>query len=240
MLKLLCWLEKDFNGEAAMKKIVLIGGGGHCKVIIDLLKEINGYQIVGITEKNSAKKQVLGIPVLGDDLILEELYNKGVNYAFITLGVIDNLLQRKVLFEKVKALGFQFPVLIHPAATVAQSAHIGAGTCLLAGAVVNAAAKIGENVIVNTGAIIEHDCIVGSNVQIAPGAILAGQVEVKDNSFIGMGCKIIQGVVIGENSIIGAGSVVTKSIPANSVAYGVPAVIKRKNRLAMREVDFCV
>lgn len=214
-----------------MKKIVLVGGGGHCKVIIDLLQKMKEYQIVGITEKDIKVEKVLDIPVIGDDIILEELYNKGVNYAFISLGAIDNLLRRKALFEKVKTIGFQFPVLIHPSAIISQYAKIGEGSCLMAGAIVNADAQIGENAIINTGTIIEHDCIVGNNVQISPGAILAGQVEVKDNTFIGMGCKIKQGITIGENTIIGAGSVVTKNIPANSVAYGVPATIKRKNKL---------
>lgn len=211
-----------------MKKIVLVGGGGHCKVIIDLLIKIKEYQIVGITEKNIEVEQVLDIPVIGDDLILEELYNKGVNNAFISLGAIDNLLRRKALFEKVKAIGFRFPVLIHPSAIISQYAIIGEGTCLMAGAIVNADARIGENSIINTGAIIEHDCLVGNNVQISPGATLAGRVEVKDNTFIGMGSKIKQGITIGENTIIGAGSVVIKNIPANSVAYGVPARVKKR------------
>lgn len=220
------------KGKASkVKKIILVGGGGHCKVIIDLLRFIGEYEIVGILDKRTGIKEALGVPVIGDDCLLAEVYKSNVHFAFITVGAINNLLKRKVLFEKVKKIGFQFPVLIHPSAIISQYAKIGEGTCLMAGAIVNADAQIGENAIINTGAIIEHDCIVGNNVLISPGAILAGQVEVKKNTFIGMGCKIKQGITIGENTIIGAGSVVTKNIPANSVAYGVPATIKRKNKL---------
>lgn len=211
-----------------MKKIVLIGGGGHCKVIIDIIKNIREYDIVGITEKKIDADKVLDVPIIGDDNVLKNTYKSGVEYAFISLGAIDNVKLREKLYKKVKNIGFKVPKLIHKSAVVSPYAKIGEGTCVMAGAVINAGVKVGNNSIINTGSIIEHDCIIGDNVQISPGAILAGNIKVKNNSLIGMGSNIIQGVTIGENVTIGAGAVVINDILDNLVAVGMPAKIIRK------------
>lgn len=211
-----------------MKKIVLIGGGGHCKVVIDIIKNIREYDIVGITEKKIDADKVLDVPIIGDDSVLKNIYKSGVEYAFISLGAIDNVKLREKLYKKVKNIGFKVPKLIHKSAVVSPYAKIGEGTCVMAGAVINAGVKVGNNSIINTGSIIEHDCIIGDNVQISPGAILAGNIKVKNNSLIGMGSNIIQGVTIGENVTIGAGAVVINDIPDNLVAVGMPAKIIRK------------
>lgn len=211
-----------------MKKIVLIGGGGHCKVIIDIIKNTNEYEIVGITEKKIDADKVLDVPIIGDDNFLKNIYKNGVEYAFISLGAIDNVKLREKLYKKVKNIGFKVPKLIHKSAVVSPYAKIGEGTCVMAGAVINAGVKVGNNSIINTGSIIEHDCIIGDNVQISPGAILAGNIKVKNNSLIGMGSNIIQGVTIGENVTIGAGAVVINDILDNLVAVGMPAKIIRK------------
>lgn len=212
-----------------MKKIVLIGGGGHSKVVIDIIKSNNEFEIIGITEKNSAVKEVSNIPILGDDSILEELFNKGVEYAFICIGISKNLHLRNKLFEKIKNIGFKIPTLIHRQAIVSPYAKIGQGTCVMAGAIVNPYVQIGVNSVINTGSIIEHDCIIGDNTFISPGVILGGNVTVKNSSMIGMGSKVIEGKIIGNNVTIGAGAVVIDDIPDNCTAVGVPAkVIKKK------------
>lgn len=207
-----------------MKKIVLIGAGGHCKVIIDIIKSNGDYDIVGITDINS-KGSVLGVPIVGNDDALEKLYNEGVQYAFISLGALYNMSIRKNIFHRLKEIGFTIPVLIHKDAIVSAYAKIEEGTCIMPRAVINAGAFIAENCIINTGAIIEHDCIIEENTHISPGANLAGAVRVGSGTHIGIGSTVIQGLHIGNKVIIGAGAVVINDIKDNVTAVGIPAKI---------------
>lgn len=214
-----------------MKKIVLLGAGGHCKVIIDILNSTNKYEIAGITDK-SIKGNVLNIPIIGDDNVLPKLYREGVEYAFIGLGALSNMNIRNLLYSQLKKIGFKLPVLIHKAAVVSPYSHVSDGTCVMAGAIINPGADIGENCIINTGSVIEHDCKVGHNTHISPNAAVAGRVTIGSNTHIGIGSSIIQGITIGNNVTIGAGAVVISNIEDNSLAVGIPAkVIKMKNNL---------
>ncbi|HHU17969.1 MAG TPA: acetyltransferase [Clostridiales bacterium] len=212
-----------------MKKIVLVGGGGHCKVIIDIIRSIAEYEITGITGKHNIGQGILGIPVIGDDEILKDLRNNGVDYAFICIGAIDNIQTREKIYYRLKEIGFKIPVLIHRHAIVSPYASIEEGTCVMPGAVVNPSAYIGKNCIINTSSVIEHDCVIEDNTHISPKSVLGGGVKVGKNSHIGIGSTIIQGIKIGNNVTIGAGAVVIDDIPDNSIAVGVPArVIKTK------------
>lgn len=212
-----------------MKKIVLIGAGGHCKVIIDIIRSKNEYEIVGVTDKNEATDKVLDIPIIGDDSILRKLHYDGVEYAFVCIGALNNLNLRNIIHNKLKKIGFKFPVLIHKNTIVSEYAHIEAGTCVMPGVVINAGATIKDNCIVNTGAIIEHDCIIGRNTHISPKTSIAGASIIGDNCHIGIGSSIIQCIKIGNNVTIGAGAVVINNIKDNSLAVGVPAkIIKTK------------
>lgn len=212
-----------------MKKIVLIGAGGHCKVIIDIIKSTNEYEIIGITDK-VAKGNLIDIPILGDDSILENLHKSGVEYAFIGLGAMYNLQLRNKLYEMLKSIGFKIPILIHKNVILSPNVSIGEGTCIMPGVIINSDASIGKNCIINTSAVIEHECIIGDNTHISPNVSIAGGVIIGFNSHIGIGSCIIQEKVIGNNVTIGAGAVVVDNINDNSVAVGVPAkVIKTKN-----------
>ncbi|XOQ58580.1 MAG: Acetyltransferase [Clostridium sp.] len=212
----------------SMKKIVIVGAGGHCKVIVDIIRSINQYEIVGITDKN-IKGKLLDIPILGNDSILKELYDSKVNYAFIGIGGLKNINIRNEIYNKLKKIGFKLPVLIHKKAIVSTYAKIHEGTCVMAGAIINAGTDIGRNCIINTGSIIEHDCKIGNNTHISPNSAIAGGVNIGFNTHIGIGSSIIQQRIIGNNVTIGAGAVVIDNIPNNSVAVGVPAkVIKIK------------
>ena len=212
-----------------MRKIVILGAGGHCKVIIDIIKSTNKYEIAGITDK-SIKGSVLNIPIIGDDNVLPKLYKEGVEYAFIGLGALNNMNIRNLLFSRLKEIGFTLPVLIHKTVVVSPYSHMGDGTCVMAGAIINPGSYIGENCIINTGSVIEHDCKVGNNTHISPNAAVAGGVTIGSNAHIGIGSSIIQGITIGNNVSIGAGAVVISNIEDNSLAVGVPAkVIKTKN-----------
>lgn len=211
-----------------MKKIVLIGAGGHCKVIIDIIKSANEYQIVGITDK-SAKGNLLNIPIIGDDSVLQNIYDNGTKYAFIGLGALDNINVRNIICDKLRKIGFKLPVLIHRNSIVSPYVKIGDGTCVMAGTVINAGTHISENCIINTGSIIEHDCKIGHNTHVSPNSSIAGGVTIGFNTHVGIGSSIIQSKVIGNNATIGAGAVVIDDIPDNSTAVGVPAkVIKIK------------
>ncbi|MGE5628573.1 MAG: acetyltransferase [Solirubrobacterales bacterium] len=211
-----------------MKKIVLIGAGGHCKVIIDIIQSTKEYEIVGITDTKETGI-IFDIPVIGNDDILQELYKTGVEYAFISIGSINDFEKRNKIFKMIKSIGFKIPVLIHKSAIVSQFSSIEEGTCIMAGAVINPGTIIGENCIINTGSVVEHDCMVGNNTHISPNASIAGNVAIGCNTHIGIGSTVIQGKTLGENVTIGAGAVVIDDIIDNSLAVGVPAkVIKIK------------
>lgn len=211
-----------------MKKIVLIGAGGHCKVIIDIIKSMGEYEIVGITDKRS-NASVLGIPIIGNDSALSEIYNDGVKCAFVCIGALNNINNRNIIYNKLKDTGFVIPVLVHKTAIISEFSHVDKGTCVMAGAIINAGATIGENCIINTGSVIEHDCKIENNTHISPNVSIGGGVSIGFNCHIGIGSSVIHQKTIGNNVTIGAGSVVIENIADNLLAVGVPAkVIKIK------------
>lgn len=211
-----------------MKKIVLIGAGGHCKVIIDIIKSTGEYDIIGITDKRS-NDSILDIPIIGDDSVLKQLYNEGVRYAFIGIGALSNMNIRNLIYNELKKIGFKCPVLVHKNAVVSPFSYIDEGTCVMAGTIINAGTYIGKNCIINTGSVVEHDCKIGDNSHISPNSSIAGGVSIGFNTHIGIGSCVIQGKSIGNNVTIGAGAVLIDDIADNSLAVGVPAkVIKIK------------
>ena len=188
------------------EKIVLIGGGGHCRVIIDAIVNSGGYDVEGIVDpKLETDSKILGFPVLGDDDILLDLYKNGVRNAFVSVGSIGNCELRKILYKEIKNIGFNMPVVVHPKAVVARDVKIGEGTFVAASATVNPGTKIGKNVIINTSSSIDHDCVIGDFVHIAPGAILSGGIRVGSQTHIGTGANVIQCINIGKKCMIGAG-----------------------------------
>jgi len=204
--------------------IVLVGGGGHCKVVISIIKKLDTFNIIGISDlKENLGKEVLGIETRYTDDQLEELHNKGIKYAFVTLGSVGNPDNRIRLFEILKQTGFEIPAIISRDATVDESVEIDEGTVIMPGAIINAGTKIGKNCIVNTGAIIDHDCMIGDHVHIAPGVTLSGSVKIGTGSHIGTGASVIHGIEIGSRVIVGAGSVVVNTIQDNKKVMGVPA-----------------
>lgn len=207
-----------------MDKIIIIGAGGHSKVLIDLIQQADNFNLVGLTDKNlPIGKKVLGIPVLGNDAILPNLIAKGIKLAAVGVGSIKDNKIRKKLYEQALNLGFVLPPLKHPSAIIAKNVQIEAGVQIMAGAIIQTNAKIGKNTIINTGAQIDHDCLIGQNVHIAPGAMVSGGVVVEDGAFVGVGAIIIQNITIGQGAIVGAGAVVIKNVPAKTQVVGVPA-----------------
>jgi UDP-perosamine 4-acetyltransferase len=207
-------------------KLVIIGSGGHAKVVIDILRNADGFSLIGCTDPSNDRMTVMGLPVLGDDSVLERLHKEGVKHAFVALG--DNRL-RQERADHALSLGFELVNAVSGWSCIAPSVKLGRDIAVMPGAVVNADSVVGDNVIINTGVTVDHDCVLGSGVHLAPGCNLAGNVTVGRNAFLGTGCKVIPKISIGEGSTIGAGSVVIRDIPDNSVAYGVPAKVVRKN-----------
>jgi len=213
----------------AKKKIILIGGGGHCKVVISILKKLDNFEIAGIVDNYKAENFISGIKIIGTDDDLKDIYKSGIHNAFITVGSIKDNIKRYRLFNMAREIGYKFPVTISPKAIVDDNVKIDEGTVIMPGNIINIDSSIGKNCIINTGAIIEHDCKIGNNCHIAPGVHISGSVNIGELSFIGIGATIIQGVKIGKNVTIGAGSVVIKNIPDNVIVLGNPAkIIKGK------------
>lgn len=205
------------------RKLLLIGGGGHCHSVLDSVLQLSIYDAIGIVDYSN--ESVYGIPVVGKDEDLPHLKKSGWTDAFITVGSVGDTGLRRRLYKMVKDEGFTIPSVIDPTAIIAKNAVMGEGCFIGKGAIVNAGSKIGKAVIINTGAIIEHDCLIGEFAHISPGTVLCGQVTVGNDSHIGADTVVSQQIDIGENVLIGAGSVVVKNIPAGVKAYGNPCKV---------------
>ncbi len=216
------------NAITMRLKVLLIGAGGHCKVILDLLLKSKEFDVIGIIDlKECIGSNIFGVPIIGTDLDLPKFYKNGVKYCFISVGSVGDPNLRVKLYGLARKSGFKFPNLIHPSALVSPRATLGDGNYIAPGVVINAGTQIGNNCILNTGAIIEHDCKLGDFVHISPGSVLSGGVCVGNNSHIGIGSLVIQNLKIGEKTIIGAGSVITKNIRSGVIAYGNPCKERR-------------
>ena len=209
-----------------VQKIVIIGGGGHAKVLIEIIKLLGQYNIIGILDSQFATgTSIAGIPVLGKDDLMSNLYANGVKNACIAVGSIKDNSKRKFLYEKVKQIGFQVPALAHPYSIISKDTIISEGVQVTAGAIIQKGSTIGSNSIINTGAIIEHDCVIGKHVHVCPGVVISGDCVIGDSAFIGAGSVVIQGLKIGENSIVGAGAVVNSNVAGSNRVMGIPARI---------------
>jgi sugar O-acyltransferase (sialic acid O-acetyltransferase NeuD family) len=208
-----------------MTKIFGLGAGGHARVIIDIVRCMGRYEIVGLIDRDPALtgQTVDGVPVIGTEESLPELLRKDVRQFFIGVGGIGDNAVRAKLFARVCEMGFTPIRAIHPRAIVSASANIGDGSVVMAGAILNPGAVIGADTIVNTGAIVDHDCLIGDHVHIAPGVTLSGNVTIGAYSHIGTGASVKQGITIGANTVVGAGAVVVSDLPDDVTAVGVPA-----------------
>lgn len=205
------------------KKILLLGDGGHCKSILDSLLELNEYTEVGIIgEKENIGNIVMGVPIVGCDEHLPELLVKGYNYAFVAIGSVGNPCLRIKLFNLLKKIGYNIPVIVDSSAVVSIHSEIRQGVFIGKRCIVNAGALIKEGAIINSGSIIEHDCQIGEFSHVASGAILGGGVIIGRNSHIGANTTIKQQIHVGSCTVIGMGSIVLKNVNDSTMAYGVP------------------
>ena len=207
-----------------MKKIVLVGGGGLARILLDQIRSFTEYEIVGILDSQLEAGQIIqGVSILGNDDLLSKLYADDIKNACVAVGTIKADNKRRMLCEKVKRIGFAIPSIIHPQAVVSKSSEICEGVYMMAGVIIQTGSSIGENVIIYSGSIIEHDCIVGRHTHICPGVVVSGGCVIGENSYIGVGATIIQGIMIGRDVTVGAGSVVISDVPDGVTVKGVPA-----------------
>lgn len=193
------------------RDVVLIGAGGHAKVVLDLAK-INGENVIGVVDlrlTSSNEKYWMGLPVLGDDDVVI------TNFSHCALlngvGFMPYSTARGLVYKKFRNFGFHFQTLVHPRAIVSSFAKLGNGVQVMAGAVIQAGVTVGNNSIINTSAIVEHDVLIGESVNISPGAVICGGSTLMDEVFVGANATIIQGISLGSRSIVKATELVTKS-----------------------------
>jgi sugar O-acyltransferase (sialic acid O-acetyltransferase NeuD family) len=219
---------RQFSGEtknleielpAAVKPYILIyGGGGHAKSIMDMIKQNGDYAIAGIVDdKLPPGHVVLGFPVLGTRTLLPSLIEHGVKLAANAVGGILDINVRVRVFELLEKTGFDFPALFHPRATIEPSASIGEGVQVFANAYIGSEAVLHPRCMVNTNAVVSHDCQIGAYTHIAPGALLAGHVHVGEKTLVGMGVTTTIGVKIGSGVRIGNGAIVLADVPDKTI-----------------------
>lgn len=203
------------------EKIVIIGGGGHSKVLISIIKKSTNYDVIGYIDV-SDRGEILGVHYLGDDNKLNELYNN-IKNAALGIGQIEITERRYNLIENVKKIGFNFPSIISKDAIINEDVFIDEGNQIFDNVVINSGSRIGKFNIINTNSIIEHDCKIGNYCHIASNAVLSGGVEVGSFSMIGSNAVVVQYKKIGSKIMVGAGAVVTKDLIEEGVYVGNPA-----------------
>jgi acetyltransferase EpsM len=195
--------------------ILVYGGGGHGKAIIDVIRAMRTYQVVGIIDDNiPTGTLILGVPVLGSAQVLNDIYTQGVHLAANGVGGIGNVDVRIGAYEKLAEAGFVCPILVHPEAWVEPSAILEPGVQILAQAYVGGDVKIGFGTLLNIGACAAHDCTLGKVVNLSPKATLAGGVSVDDYTQIGMCATVNVNLKIGSRVRIGNGATVKADVPS--------------------------
>lgn len=206
-----------------LKPLILIGAGGHAKVVLDLISALGLDCLAVSCPEPSNLTQWRGLAVISDQQ-LSELYSPSQVDLVLGIGFMPGTSLRQRLFEHFTQLGYQFRTLCHPTAWISASASLGQGCQVMAGAIIQADAQCADNVIINTGASIDHDTVIGAHSQIAPGVVLCGAVVVEDCVFVGAAATVIQSRRIGKGAVVAAGAVVTSDVMPGSVVKGCPAV----------------
>lgn len=195
------------------QKVILIGGGGHCRSCIDVIESQDVYEIAGIVDLPcNVGNEILGYKVIASDGDLPRII-KEYRYFLITIGQIKSPNLRKAKFDLLKQFGGLFPNIISSSAVVSTHTILGEGNIIFHNAVINAGARIGNNCIINTGAIVEHDVHIGDHVHVSTGAIVNGEVKINDGAFIGSNAILRECISVGKAALVGGGVVVMKDVP---------------------------
>lgn len=203
-------------------KVVIIGAGGHGRVVLDIMLHAGGHKVVGFLDSDAGLhgRRMDGVEVLGSLQVLPDLLKQGVQGAVVAIGENGT---RRGFIEEVRGTGLELVNAIHPSANIASNVTLGKGVVIAAGVLVCAHCQIGDAVILNTGSIIDHETMIGTCCHICPGAKLAGRVVVESGAFVGIGATVIQRVRVGHDAVIGAGAVVLEDVAPMSTVAGLPA-----------------
>lgn len=208
------------------KNLILVGGGGHCKSVIEVA-ESTGYNILGVLDTpENVGKQVLAYSVIGTDDDILQYVDKAE--FIITVGFIKNPAIRVRIYNRIKEAGGKLATIVASTARVSKYATVGEGTVIMHRAFVNAAAKVGCNCIINTFVNIEHDAIIGDQCHISTGAMINGECKIGNNTFIGSQSVCANCIEVGDDIIVGASSFVRKTIRQKGIYSGNPAILKIK------------
>jgi sugar O-acyltransferase (sialic acid O-acetyltransferase NeuD family) len=210
-----------------MKSIVLVGGGGHAKVIVSILRKLADVTILGYTALEDGGS-LMGVPFLGSDTVIARLADQHNNLnAVLAVGQVGLGDHRCSIWEQLHALPISFGPIVSPNAIVNEEVSMSEGVVVVDGVVVNSGADIGRGVIVNTNSTVEHDVVLGDWVHVASGATVSGGVKVGSFSMIGTGATVIEGKTIGSRCLIGAGSTVIHDLSEPGIYVGCPARLVR-------------
>jgi len=206
------------NGVSDPTAIVIYGGGGHGKSVLDLLRLLGTYHIVGFLDDGvSGGEEIMNLPILGGGEMLDELHQQGVRLAVNAVGGIGNVKIRIQVFQRLVAASFVLPPIVHPTAFVEPSAVLSQGVQVFPHAYIGSDVAVGFGSIINTSAIVSHDCQLADFTNISPGAILAGDVKVGQRALIGMGVTVNLGVDIGAHARIGNSATIKEDLPKNGI-----------------------
>ena len=222
------------NDAASPTRVLILGAGGHGRVVLDILLQARRCRPVGFLDNNAAihGRRVDGVPVYGgiDDV---ERFSRELDIGGVIIAIGDNG-ARRGLARQVESVGIDLITAIHPSVTLAHNATVGRNVVIAAGVVVCAHCQIGDSTILNTGCIIDHQTMVGEGSHICPGVRVAGRVKIESGTFIGVGATVVPKVTLGCECIIGAGAVVIEDVPPLATVVGVPA---RQVKLASASED---
>ena len=209
-----------------MKDILIVGGGGHAKVVASLLKKHEDWNPIGYTDPED-NGPLLGLPYLGTDQVIFSLISdKALRYGVIGIGLLGPTENRARLIRKIQAMQLFLPAIFSPNATINEDVEIGDGSIVMDGAVIQSGTQIGCCCIVNTGACVDHDCTIGDHVHLAPGVTLSGDVHLGNHILVGIGASILQGIKITDDVIIGGGAMVISDLETSGTYIGVPSRLK--------------
>ena len=202
-----------------------MGGGGHSKVIIDMVERAGKFEIQGILDDfKSIDENILGYSVFR-----ELKCDFDIN---IVVGIGDNFRRSEIVNKlRIQYSNCRFPSVIHPSAQIGSDVYIGEGTVVMPGVVINSGSTIGKFCIINTSSSVDHDCVLGNYASIAPGATLGGCVKVGEFSAVSLGAKVIHSIRIGDHTVVGAGALVLSDIPERVVAFGSPCEVRNVRRM---------
>ncbi len=201
-----------------LDQLLIIGAGGHGKVLSDIAMNMYQWKRIAFLDDNSSVQSIMGLEIIGN---INSVFQYCKDFdIFVGIG---NQATRKKLMEELMGVGAHLPTLIHPNSVIGRDVEIGMGTVIMPGVVINCCTRMGIGCIINTGSTVDHDNVIGDYVHISPGVHTAGKVTIGNNTWLGIGSIIKNNINISSDCIIGAGAVVIKDIVASGTYIGIPA-----------------